>query len=133
MRIFNITFCLLFVVSAALQYNDPDPWVWIPLYLFGAACCWQAFRNRYYPVAYLAGMLGYGIYALYKLLERDGAWDWLTKHDAANIAATMKAETPWIEDTREFFGLVILIVVLLVNYLYAKRKNDRQHSTLRAN
>ena len=34
----------------------------------------------------------------------------------------MKATTPWIEDTREFFGLLILIVVLAVNYFYAKRK-----------
>jgi len=46
----------------------------------------------------------------------------MTKHDAANIAGTMKAEKPWIEETREFFGLVILIVVLLINYFYAKRK-----------
>ena len=41
---------------------------------------------------------------------------------AENIAAAMKAETPWIEDTREFFGLIILAGVLTVNYLHAKRK-----------
>jgi len=34
----------------------------------------------------------------------------------------MKAETPWVEETREFFGLVILIVVLLIDYAYARRK-----------
>jgi hypothetical protein len=37
-------------------------------------------------------------------------------HDAANIAATMKAEKPWIEESREFFGLVIILIVLFVNY-----------------
>lgn len=121
MKIFNITFCVLFVISAALQYNDPDPWLWIPLYLYGALLCWLVFRGKYHPRAYLAGIAVYGIYALYKLFEKDGAWDWLTKHHAENIAASMKAETPWIEDTREFFGLVILIAVLLINYLYAKR------------
>ena len=42
MKIFNITFCILFVISAALQYNDPDPWLWIPLYLYGALLCWLA-------------------------------------------------------------------------------------------
>ena len=46
----------------------------------------------------------------------------MTKHDAANIAGTMKAEKPWIEETREFFGLVILIAVLLIDYFYAKRR-----------
>lgn len=122
MKIFNFTFCILFIISAALQYNDPDPWLWMPLYLYGAVLCWLTFRSKYYPLAYLAGIAVYAVYALYKLLERDGAWDWLTKHDAANIAATMKAETPWIEDTREFFGLAILIAVLLIDYIYAKRK-----------
>jgi len=46
----------------------------------------------------------------------------MTKHNATNIAGTMKAEKPWIEETREFFGLLILIVVLLIDYFYAKRK-----------
>jgi hypothetical protein len=49
-------------------------------------------------------------------------WDWMTQHNAEDIAATMKAEKPWIEETREFFGLVILIVVLTINYFYAKKK-----------
>lgn len=122
MKIFNITFCILFIISGALQYNDPDPWLWIPLYLYGALLCWLAFRSKYHPRAYLAGIAVYGIYALYKLFEKDGAWDWLTRHQAENIAASMKAETPWIEDTREFFGLIILMAVLLINYNHAKRK-----------
>ncbi|HUQ04500.1 MAG TPA: transmembrane 220 family protein [Kofleriaceae bacterium] len=28
----NILFAALFVVSAGLQYNDPDPWRWVALY-----------------------------------------------------------------------------------------------------
>jgi hypothetical protein len=42
--------------------------------------------------------------------------DWLRFHDAVNIAATMKAEQPWIEESREFFGLVIILIVLFINY-----------------
>ena len=34
----------------------------------------------------------------------------------------MKATKPWIEETREFFGLVILIIVLAVNLWYAKKR-----------
>jgi hypothetical protein len=59
---------------------------------------------------------------LYFFFTENGVLDWIQKHNAENIAASMKASTPWIEDTREFFGLVILIVVLLVNLIYAKRK-----------
>lgn len=122
MKIFNLLFCLLFVLSAALQYNDPDPYLWIPIYGYGAVLCWLAFRNKYYPRAYLAGIGVYTVYAVYLFFAADGVWDWLTRHHAENIAQSMKAETPWIEDTREFFGLVILIVVLLIDHFYAKKK-----------
>ncbi len=125
MKIFNLIFCILFILFAALQYNDPDPYVWMPIYLYAAVLCWLAFRKKYFPRAYLFGVVIYAGYAIYKFFDENGVWDWLTKHHAANIADTMKAEHPWIEETREFFGLVILIVVLLIDYFYAKRIKKR--------
>ena len=90
--------------------------------MYGAILCWLAFRNKYYPIAYLVGIFIYLVYAIFLFFTKDGVWDWITKHNAEDIAATMKATKPWIEDTREFFGLVILIVVLLINYFYAKKR-----------
>jgi len=113
---------VVFILFAAVQYNDPDPYVWIPIYLYAAILCWLAFRSKYFPGAYLVGIAIYAAYAVYKFFDKNGVWDWMTKHDATNIAGTMKAEKPWIEETREFFGLLILIVVLLIDYFYAKRK-----------
>src|SRR5215831_5155277 len=109
MKVFNIFFCVVFIFFAALQYNDPDPYVWMPIYLYAAAFCWLAARNKFYPGAYLIGIAVYAVYALYKVFDANGLIDWLTKHNAENIAETMKAEKPWIEETREFFGLVICI------------------------
>ena len=125
MKIFNLFFCLVFIVSAALQYNDPDPYLWMPIYLYTAVFCWLAFRNKFYPGAYLLGIVLYTIYAVYKIFDKNGVLDWINKHDAENIAETMKAEKPWIEESREFFGLVILIIVLVVDYVYAKRRKKR--------
>lgn len=125
MKVFNIIFCLLFIFSAGLQYNDPDPYLWVPIYLIGAVLCWLAFRNKFYPKIYLVTIFLYLLYAGILFFEKDGVIDWMTLHKAEDIAATMKADKPWIEDTREFFGLVILIVVLLVNYFYAGRKAHR--------
>ena len=122
MKIFNLFFCFVFILFAALQYNDPDPYLWMPIYLYTAIFCWLAFRNKFYTTAYLIGIIVYAVYALYKVVDANGLIDWATKHDAENIAETMKAEKPWIEESREFFGLVILIVVLLINYFYAKHK-----------
>jgi len=126
MRIFNFIFFILFVFSAALQYNDPDPYVWMPIYLYGAALCFLAFRRKYYPRAYLIGIAVYFVYAMYLVFTNDGVLDWLNKHNAESLVQTMKAEKPWIEDTREFGGLLILIVVLLIDYFYAKRKRTNR-------
>lgn len=125
MKAFNLIFCLLFVFSAALQYNDPDPYIWIPIYMYGAVLCWLAFRNRYYPKAYLIGIIIYLVYAIGLFFWKNGVLDWVTKHNAEDIAATMKAEKPWIEETREFFGLMILIIVLLIDYFYARKRAHR--------
>ena len=125
MKVFNLIFCLLFVFSAALQYNDPDPYIWMPIYMYGAVLCWLAFRNTYYPKAYLIGIFIYLGYAIYLFFAKDGVLDWINEHNAEDIAATMKAEKPWIEETREFFGLIILIVVLSIDYFYAKKKFPR--------
>jgi membrane-bound metal-dependent hydrolase YbcI (DUF457 family) len=122
MKIFNIIFTILFVLFAALQYNDPDPYLWMPIYLYGALLCWKASLNKFYPKAYLAGIVLYALYAAYKIFDHNGLLDWINLHDAENIAGTMKAEKPWVEESREFFGLVILIVVLLIDLIYSRKK-----------
>ena len=122
MKIFNIICAVLFVVFAALQYNDPDPYIWIPLYLYAAILCWLASRRKYHPKLMLAGVAVYGLYAVYLFFTKDGVMDWVTEHNAENIAGQMKASTPWIEDTREFFGLCLVTFALLMNYFYVKRK-----------
>ena len=122
MKIFNLVFCILFVLFAVLQYNHPDPYVRVPIYMDAAVFCWLAFRKKYYPKWYLAGVIVYAVYAIGLIFWKNGVLDWINKHQAANITETMKAEQPWIEETREFFGLVILIVVLLIDYFYARKK-----------
>ena len=126
MRIFNFIFFLLFVFSAALQYNDPDPYIWMPIYLYGAVLCFLAFRGKFYPRAYLIGVAVYLVYAAYLVFTKDGVLDWINQHNAESLVQTMKAEKPWIEDTREFGGLMILVAVLLVDYFYARRKLNNQ-------
>jgi general stress protein CsbA len=128
MKIFNIIFCILFVLFAALQYNDPDPYLWIPIYLYSAGLCFLAVRKEYHPKACLIGIGIYLIYALYLFFDRTGVLNWAGDHHAENIAQSMHAEKPWIEETREFFGLVILIVVLAINYQFAKKISVRRQS-----
>jgi len=122
MKIFNIIFIIVFILSAALQYNDPDPYVWMPIYLYGAYLCYQAIHKKYNPVLYIIGLVVYSAYAIYLFFDKQGVLNWAEEHNAENIAQTMKATKPWIEETREFGGLLILIVVLLINMIWLRKQ-----------
>lgn len=117
MKTFNYLFTLIFIVFAALQYNDPDPFLWIPIYLYPAFICFQEARNKkVLKELYQIGFIGFVPYAIYKMFDTNGIIDWIKFHNASSIASTMKAETPWVEESREFFGLVIILTVMAINY-----------------
>ncbi len=129
MRAFNIFFITLFVLFAGLQYNDPDPYVWMPLYLYAAFLCYLAINKRYNSLLYFIGLAVYFTYGLYLLFEKSGVLNWATEHNAESIVQGMKAEKPWIEATREFGGLMIVIIVLLINFFWI-RKHKKSHKIL---
>jgi hypothetical protein len=123
MKAFNIFFIILFIFSAAVQYNDPDPYIWVPLYLYGAFLCWQSLKGIYRKPLYVAGLLVYSVYGIYLFFDKNGVLSWAVDHQAENIVQSMKATRPWIEETREFFGLILLIIALVVNMIhYSKKK-----------
>ena len=130
MKIFNALFCFLFIISAALQYNDVDPYLWVPIYLFGAWVCYLAVKNRYLPWTYLLGGVGYLGFAIYYLIYKHGVLDWFQHHHASDLVQSMKAEKPWIEETREVGGLLILLAVFAINWLLAGRKTLRKQGKI---
>ena len=124
MKFFNIIFCIVFILFAAVQYNDPDPYLWIPIYLYPALLCYfKVIQKPIHRMAYWAGFLVFAVYAIYKMFDTNGIIDWVQFHNASNIASTMKAEQPWVEESREFFGLVIILIVLGINYF---KENNNQ-------
>ena len=118
MKFFNIFFSVVFTLFAVVQYNDPDPYLLVPIYLYPALLCFLKFIQKPIPtLAYWAGFLVFGAYAIYKMFDTNGIIDWVQFHNASNIVSTMKAEKPWIEESREFFGLLIILIVLGINYI----------------
>jgi hypothetical protein len=123
MKTFNIVFVVLFIIFAALQYNDPDPYIWVPIYLYAALLSYFAVQKRYSPYLYLSGFVIYLAYSVYLVIDKTGVLSWMFEHDSENIAQSMHAEKPWIEETREFFGLLIVMGVMVANtvWLYSRK------------
>jgi hypothetical protein len=121
MKVLNVLFIILFVGFAALQYNDPDPYIWIPIYLYAAFLCFLSIKNKYYRPLFIVGLTIYVGYAAYLFFDKTGVLSWAKEHDAENLVQTMKATKPWIEETREFGGLFIVIIALLINMRWLKK------------
>ena len=120
MKILNIILALLFTLFAYFQYNDPDPWLWIAIYLAVAVICgFAAFKkyNRWAILTLLGGLAVYGAMLLPDFVT------WLGD-GMPTITGSMKAESVYIELVREFLGLLILIGVLGFQF-WSERKNAR--------
>ena len=121
MKRFNLVFAVLFVVFAVLQYNDPDPYVWIPIYLVSAYVCFQNFKGKFDSFSHWIIAACCLIYGARLLIDPNGVIAWFKEHQAENIVQSMKATKPWIEQTREFGGLLIILVVASINIISNKK------------
>ncbi len=119
LSILNTLFLISFLGFAYVNLNDNDAWLWVSIYLVAAICCGLAIFKKYYPLVYLLGMGFYLVYAALIFFSKDGVKDWIVKYNRPNIAETMQATKPYIEKTREFFGLLIITAALAINYFAA--------------
>lgn len=116
MIILNSIFCVSFLAFAWVNLNDSDSWLWVPIYMAASILCGIAGFGLYYPLVYLFFIAFYLIYALILFFGKDGVRDWITKYHTPSITESMKATKPYIEKTREFFGLLIISAALALNY-----------------
>ncbi len=104
-RFFAVT-ALLFLLFAIVQYNDPDPWAWIAMYLAVALSSGLTAAGRYNK--WLAwGTLAAALVWMAFLIPDFIHW---LKMGAPSIVGSMKAEAPHIELTREFLGLFLCML-----------------------
>lgn len=116
LSILNGFFCIAFVLFAYVNLNDNDSWLWVPIYMVAAICCGLAAFHLYFPVIYLVAIAFYLIYAIRLFFIKDGVRDWIVKYKQPSIVESMQATKPYIEKTREFFGLLIVSAALAIDY-----------------
>jgi len=116
MKIINLILTLLLGTFAAVQYNDPDGFMWIILYLSAAIVSGFAVAGKYnIPIL----MIGIMVSVIGLALFIPDFIDWV-QEGASSITKTMKTEDPHIELVREFLGLAIVLTVFVFHYFKAK-------------
>ena len=126
-KAFTLVFGVLFLICAGLQWNDPDPYLWIPLYLSAALSCVYAFKNISAKRLNMFNIAVYSPYALYNFVVEDGVLSWATAHNFDSLTQSMMASTPWIENTREFGGLITMIVVCAINLYVGRQQTSAEN------
>lgn len=118
-RLPHFLLALMFFAFALLQINDPDPLLWIVIYLAMTAICALAAFGKYYRVAMFALAAGY---LIYMFILFPGALDWYYSPDRSLLFDDIaKMQYYYIEESREFLGLLICQVVLVV-YIFLSKK-----------
>ncbi len=108
----HLLFAILFLGFAFVQVNDPDPVLWILIYgATSVACMMAAFR--YYQKVFLIFLtLSFSIY----LITLFPGWkEWYFSSDRSLLFDDLaKMQYDYIEEAREFLGLLICTVCLIV-------------------
>jgi hypothetical protein len=81
MKVFNYVFGFVFIVFALLQINDPDPYLWIPIYGYASLLSFLNAKNKYDGFANYALIIFCVLYGAKLLLVSDGVVSWYNQHE----------------------------------------------------
>ncbi len=108
----------MFLLFAGVQYNDPDPLIWILIYFFAATICFLAARGKYYDKIILLGIVISLIWSMTLVASILAA---ISQYGAGSIFSPSMIKDNEVEEARESLGLLIVFVVLVWKYREAKK------------
>lgn len=117
LNIFNTIFFFAFLLSAAVQYNDPDAAAWIAVYLCAAAMCVAQIRQTlplWLPLILLLGS------TLWIVITLPAIFGKVSLHD---IFESITMKTRAVEEAREIGGLALITFWSAVLLRHQRRRN----------
>jgi hypothetical protein len=119
MQYINTFFLILFLFSAFVQYNDPDPLSWIVIYGLAAfVCIFYLFKKIYWLIPAVTGGIAF-LWMIILFPEISNTQETIIWPDVFG-RADMKTEA--VEITREIFGLFLVFIWMAVLTLQGLRK-----------
>ena len=103
-KLINWIVCVVFLLFAFVQLNDPDPYVWVAIYgLIAIFFAVSNFRNIPKIIIQVL-IIGLVLFALYHV---GYFYEWLLSNNKSELFGDMIYDKLYVEGTREFMGLVI--------------------------
>ena len=102
MKYLYLFFTVLLFLFAVVQLNDPDPWLWFPMYAYGSVLSILMFRNKLNTVLPIIGLAVYIIMAII-------FWP----ASFRGMENSMTIMRPEIEEARETGGMLISAAIML--------------------
>jgi hypothetical protein len=119
MRFLNAFLAFMFMAFASLQVNDPDPVLWILIYGIMSVVCVMAVFEFYNKKLIAVLAVGFTVYCF---ILWPGVAEWFKQDDMSVLFDdVMKMEYPYIEESREFLGLIICLLVLAFYFFRSLR------------
>lgn len=113
--IFGITL----IGFASLQFNDPDPIIWVSFYVICALVPTLLLFNKFYRSLFWLAVV---VCAAQLFISAPGAYQYYLHMDGEPLMQGMNPEKPYIEECREFLGTLIALGLDIVSVLMARVK-----------
>ncbi len=114
-KYFNSFMIGIFLLSAIVQYNDPDPLLWIVVYSIAALVSYLAFSPRLEKrLPLYLGILAFG----WAVCHLPDVWG---RVSIGEIFQSIEMKTIAVEKAREMGGLLIIGTWMFYLYSYLKK------------
>lgn len=121
-QIVQLVLAFLMLVFAIVQINDPDPLLWILIYsLVALVLAFSAFGKRN-MVAFWALVV---CIVIPMVMLAPGFWHWLIYEPAEDLLYGMSPDRMYIEESREFLGLLIALLAIIP--VYRQLRTDQKN------
>ena len=126
-RILNAICFAMFLLSIALQYNDPDPLPWMGLYAIPAVITWMGIFRQYTVFS-----------AVFALLYTVAFFWWVptaTITNPSHLFTDLQMHEKGVEEAREAFGLLICaawMAVLAVAWWSTRKSHSEDQNPVPA-
>jgi len=107
---------------AGLQFNDPDPFIWVSFYLVCALIPLLLLADKFYRPLFGAAMF---ICLVEIINSAPGAYQYYLHMAEEPLMQGMNPQKPYIEECREFLGAAIALALVLLSGILTKAKPTR--------